>query len=39
MLIGYSQPVLVGMVAGLTRYITTFEGEEEYAELDAYLAF
>ena len=39
MLIGYSQPVLAGMVAGLTRDITTFGGEEEYAELEAYLAF
>ena len=39
MLIGYSQPVLAGMVAGLTRDITTFGGEEVYTELDAYLAF
>ena len=37
-LIGYSQPVLAGMVAGLTRDITTFGGEE-YAELDTHLAF
>ena len=39
MLIGYSQPVLAGMVAGLTSDIATFGGEEEYAELDSYLAF
>ena len=39
MLIGYSQPVLTGMVASLTHDITTFGGEEEYSELDAYLAF
>ena len=31
--------MLPGMVAGLRRDITTFSGEEEYAELDAYLAF
>ena len=38
MLIGYSQPVLAVVMAGLTRDITTF-GSEEYAEMDAYLAF
>ena len=38
MLIGYSQPVLAGMVVGLTRDITTFRGDEEYAELDNYVA-
>ena len=39
MLIGYSQLMLTGMVAGLICDITTFVGEEEYAELDTYFAF
>ena len=37
LLVGYEQGSIAGIVAKLTRDITTYGGEESYAELDDYL--
>ena len=37
LLVGYEQGAIAGIVAKLTRDITTYGGEESYAELDDYL--
>ena len=37
LLVGNEQGAIAGIVAKLTRDITTYSGEESYAELDDYL--
>ena len=38
LLVGYEQGLIAGMVDKRTKDITTFGGEESYAELDAFLS-